>query len=100
MTLRILEEAEKELREASLYYEHSQQGLGARFLEHVRRTLLAIGSDPERFPTYEGRSVARRFRRARVPRFPYVVVFYPRQAEVVVVAVAHTSRRPGYWRNR
>jgi hypothetical protein len=28
------------------------------------------------------------------------VVFYSRQDKVVIVAVAHTSRRPGYWRNR
>lgn len=100
MTLCILGEAEKELREASLYYENKQQGLGARFLERVRRTLLAIGGDPQRFPAYEGRRLARRFRRARVSRFPYVVVFYSRQDKVVIVAVAHTSRRPGYWRNR
>ena len=100
MTLRILEEAERELREASLYYENRQQGLGTRFLERVQRTLLEIGGDPQRFPAYEGKRVARRFRRARGPRFPYVVVFYSRDDEVVIVAVAHTSRRPGYWRNR
>ncbi len=38
MTLRILEEAEREVREASLYYENKQQGLGVRFLERVQRT--------------------------------------------------------------
>jgi hypothetical protein len=35
-----------------------------------------------------------------VPRFPYRVVYRNRPDEIVVVAVAHLRRRPGYWKNR
>jgi hypothetical protein len=39
-------------------------------------------------------------RRALVARFPYQVVYRIRPGEIVIVAVAHLKRRPGYWKNR
>jgi hypothetical protein len=33
-------------------------------------------------------------------RFPYDIVVRERVDEIIVVAVAHQSRRPGYWKNR
>ena len=41
-----------------------------------------------------------RFRQVTVPRFPYRVVFLETEPEILVVAVAHERRRPGYWRAR
>jgi plasmid stabilization system protein ParE len=41
-----------------------------------------------------------RTRRVLVSRFPYQLVYRLRPGEVVVVAVAHMKRRPGYWRDR
>jgi len=36
-----------------------------------------------------------------MPRFPYGVVYVMTPAgDVVVVAVAHVRRRPGYWAHR
>ena len=32
--------------------------------------------------------------------FPYRVVYFVAGEQLVVVAVAHTKRRPGYWRDR
>ena len=41
------------------------------------------------------------YRYAQVRRFPYVLIFRERSPEsIMVMAVAHTSRRPGYWRGR
>ncbi|MFN0137291.1 MAG: type II toxin-antitoxin system RelE/ParE family toxin [Phycisphaerae bacterium] len=33
-------------------------------------------------------------------RFPYRVVYRSYSNLIMVVAIAHTSRRPGYWRSR
>jgi hypothetical protein len=33
-------------------------------------------------------------------RFPYDIVVRELSEEILVVAVAHHSRRPGYWRDR
>lgn len=32
--------------------------------------------------------------------FPYGIVYFVRDDEVLVVAYAHERRRPGYWRER
>jgi hypothetical protein len=32
--------------------------------------------------------------------FPYSIVYRVESSRVLVVAGAHTSRRPGYWRDR
>ena len=45
--------------------------------------------------------IGRIFRWVSVPKFPYIVIL--RQdgpAGLLVIAVAHTSQRPGYWKRR
>jgi hypothetical protein len=32
--------------------------------------------------------------------FPFIVVYRTVPAGIQVIAIAHTSRRPGYWRKR
>ncbi len=100
MRPRVLKEAEEELREAMLYYEQQREGLGADFYECVNEAISAIAQEPLRFPVYEGRPLKREFRRARVARFPYIVIFEIQQNETIVIAVAHTSRSPDYWEHR
>jgi hypothetical protein len=39
-------------------------------------------------------------RSAKVPRFPYRVVYVVVGSDVDVVAVAHAKRRAAYWRRR
>lgn len=39
-------------------------------------------------------------RRVRVRRFPYQVVYLVIDNDVVVIAIAHDRRRPGYWAER
>lgn len=39
-------------------------------------------------------------RRVPLRRFPYFVVYREQGEEIQVVAVAHASRKPGYWRHR
>ena len=33
-------------------------------------------------------------------RFPYTIVYTEFAEEILIIAVAHTSREPGYWRRR
>jgi len=35
-----------------------------------------------------------------VRRFPFLIVYAMLGDQLVVIAVAHTSRKPGYWRER
>jgi hypothetical protein len=56
-----------------------------------------IADGPVRFPRWQDNA---RYQRAVLSRFPYVVMFIaePSTRIVTVVAVAHTSRKPGYWK--
>jgi len=42
----------------------------------------------------------RNVRKFLLARFPYSVYYLSRDDEVLILAVAHGSRRPGYWRHR
>lgn len=100
MRPRLLAAAEAELLAAMLYYEDCRDGLGQDFYERVADTMATIAQDPLRHPTYEGKRSIRTFRRAAVKRFPYIIVYEVREDETLVVAVAHSSRQPGYWERR
>ncbi len=67
-----------------------------RFQLAVDRAVNRVVVDAGALPRLAGR-----YRYARVAGFPYILVFRELDAEVVMVlAVAHTSRRPDYWRGR
>jgi hypothetical protein len=39
-------------------------------------------------------------KRLLLRRFPYAVIVRESAEEILVIAFAHTARRPGYWRRR
>ena len=100
MILRYLSLAAAELNEAAQWYEDRQPGLGDRFLHAVADAVDAICQDPLRHPplprTFASRTVFRRLLKG----FPYGIVYEVRADELLVLAVAHTSRRPNYWNRR
>ena len=55
----------------------------------------AIAKLPEAWPRYEQGT-----RRYLLRRFPFSVVYRVESRRVLIVAVAHGSRRPGYWKSR
>jgi len=98
--VRFEDDAEAELRAAVARYEGERRGLGAALLAEVQRVLDLI----EEFPGAGAKvpHVRTRHETRRVPlrRFPFIVVYRERREELQVVAFAHTSRKPGYWRSR
>lgn len=83
-----------------LWYEDRQQGLGDAFFAAVAESIQDIGANSMRYSLYEAAALERPLRRALVKRFPYVVIFEPREDEVIVVAVVHARRRPAFWSDR
>ena len=88
-------DAEADLKEASRFYESRMVGLGKSFSAEVERTISLIREFPD-----AGSPVGDRRRRVLVDRFPYSVVYRRDPDSVVIVAIAHQRRRPGYWRQR
>jgi hypothetical protein len=87
-------EAAEELAAAA---EWTQAGLGGDFLGEALRAVTAISENPTAWPVVTRKRNVRKFLLAR---FPYAVYYVPRENEILVLAVAHGSRRPGYWRHR
>lgn len=88
-------EADAEFEEASLFYESRMPGLGKTFAAEIESTVSLIREFPE-----AGSPMGTSLRRAIVARFPYSVVYRQYPDLIVVVAVVHQRRRPGYWQSR
>jgi len=87
--------AAKELIESSLFYEQRRRFLGDEFITAVEKTIRKISANP-----LHGRIEKLRARSYKVERFPFRVVYQVQTDRIWIVAVAHLSRRPGYWRKR
>ena len=88
--------AAKEYRSARDWYAARSVDVAERFRIAVDRATGRIATQREILAR-----LGRKYRWVRVSRFPYVLIFRERSPDVVmVVAVAHPSRRPGYWRHR
>ena len=85
--------AEVELAEAAQYYNGQQSGLGRTFLDAVREAEERIQRHPEAWAFRE-----KPIRGCRISPFPHRMLYRELPDRIQVVAVAHPSRRPGYWK--
>lgn len=95
--IRASELASEEFREAVRWYEARRSGLGSEFFDAVAAAVALIEGNPAVGATI---STDGQTRRVLVARFPYQVVYRLRPTEIVIAAIAHLKRRPGYWRGR
>lgn len=88
-------QAESELAESAVFYNDRLPGLGDDFLKAVKLASRQIQADPLRRPLRRDGT-----RKVTLPRFPHAVVYRDAPEQILIVAVAHGARRPGYWQNR
>ncbi len=100
MTLRLHPEANAELVASAEWYEQQQSGLGSAFSSEVFRALDAIAEHPDTWPLWPGVHHTPPIRRFLLPDFPFALSYVVLEDRVVVLAVAHVRRRPGYWFKR
>ena len=92
---RFVSVAAREFFRQVIFYEETQSGEGARFITAVQQaTARALA-----FPL-SGTPAAAGTRRVLVRDFPFSVVYCADQEGILVFAVAHSARRPDYWRSR
>jgi plasmid stabilization system protein ParE len=89
------ESADDELRAAISFYESRQTGLGDAFLKRVSEGFELIKGQP-----LASQILSVPFRRHLVRQFPYSIVYRLEGERIFVLAVAHWSRRPDYWKAR
>lgn len=88
-------EAEAELISAAQYYEEHAENLGFDFVTAVQRSYQRLLDFPD-----SGHPFGDRLRRVLIRGFPYALIYRAEANRILIVAVAHLHRRPGYWRSR
>jgi toxin ParE1/3/4 len=100
MRLRLHPEAMVELAEAIEFHERERVGYGALLFDEVTRRVGQAARFPRSGTAVTGFAGHYDVRQFALQRFRYLVVVAVIRDERFVVALAHTSRRPGYWRDR
>jgi len=98
--IQIGKDAAVEFEEAAAWYEIEQPGLGARFISTFEHALDLLGESNPPLTPVEGGAGELGAQKLLLHKFPFSVIVQQRADTVVVVALAHHSRRPGYWRSR
>lgn len=90
----ILPEAKADIRNASIWYEKKQKGLGKRFIVIIRKCFLLLKTNPNAFQIrYDD------IRTIITPKFPFMIHFSINEIskKVIIISVLHTSRNPESW---
>lgn len=95
MRIRYLAVAREEVCEAAEYYAAISTGLGVAFKRELYQLMRLVATMPEAWP-----SVGPDTRKCLLTRFPYLVIYAVLPEGLLVLAVGHQHRKPGYWRER
>ena len=95
LVLEFLPEASAEAECVTGDYEARAVGLGVRFRSEVESTCAAIVQHPLLWRLRPGG-----YRRVNLPGFPYYLAFITDEQRALVIAVAHSSRHPDYFKSR
>lgn len=95
MTYLFHPDARLEYRQAAMFYETRRSGLGGTFTAEIEAAISRIVEAPEQF-----RVIEQDIRRCLAHVFPYGVLYTVEHDFILIIAVAHASRRPGYWQER
>jgi plasmid stabilization system protein ParE len=94
-TVEFLDEALEEAEAATRWYADRSPTAATAFTDEIDTAIAEINSLPLAWPAYHHDT-----RRFLLRRFPYSVVYRVSERLILVVAVAHAHRRPGYWTKR
>lgn len=75
-------------------------GLGDDFAEALYETADMIAMWPQAGMVWPGLETRVEVRSLGIRRFPFRIVYVKEGSPFTIVAVAHTSREPGYWKQR
>jgi|SRR5690554_2920062 len=92
---RFLEPAQEEMREAALFYNEKSVGLGVEFVNDVEQNIQRIRRHP-----LLGVEKEKNIRFKLLSRFPFTIIYALELNTIIIIAVAHHRRRPGYWKHR
>ena len=94
---RISEDASEEIDDAIIWYYRRSVSAAENFTSELERALDAVAESPETWPVCLEDPEARRY---VLRRFPFSLIYFLLEEDVVVVALAHHKRDLGYWLRR
>jgi len=95
MIIRFRPESAEEFNLAVLYYNNERPGLGFELAAEVRNTLNRIIKFPDSWPF-----ISPNIRKSIVNRFPFAVLYHRGDNQILIIAIMHMRRKPGYWKQR
>jgi len=90
--------AREEYFESLDYYADRSYHAGEEFLEEFEDGIQSIIRFPEAYTVIENRVPA--IRRKTLNQFPFSIIYVNAPAVIYILAVAHQSRHPNYWKGR
>ncbi len=88
-------EAAEEFEASEGWYFFRSIDASIEFVAEVETGIGAIIRAPQRWPKHLYGT-----RRYVLPRFPFSIAYLDEADEVTIIAVAHSKRKPGYWKGR
>ena len=88
-------EALSEYAEAVQYYAQQRNEVAQAFIDAVEDAVYRIRESPNRWSL-----VDEEVRRCLTRKFPYGILYTLEQDYILILAVMHCSREPGYWKSR
>lgn len=95
MKLRLDRAARDEYLVAALQYLEVSPRIAAAFVDQVEAAIAQVSGNPTVW-----RVVSADVRRYLVRQFPFGIYYTIERDEIVVWAIMHLHRQPGYWRER
>ncbi|MGH9420934.1 MAG: type II toxin-antitoxin system RelE/ParE family toxin [Thermoanaerobaculia bacterium] len=90
--------AKDEIRYYIRWYESESAGLGDGLWSEIQNVMNLISEYPSIGEAV--RRTAGKVRRVPLRHFPFFVIYRQQDDGLQIVALAHTSRKPNYWRSR
>jgi len=87
--------AADEVAAAKEWYRERSEVAASAFIAELDRAMNLVAVSPERWSEHTHGT-----RQAVMRRFPFSIVCHVESSTVMIVAVAHARRLPGYWQNR
>ncbi len=88
-------EALTEYADAVQYYVAQRVEVAQAFIDAIEDAVYRIRESPTRYMVID-----EDVRRCMTRRFPYGILYTVEQDYILILAVVHCSREPGYWKNR
>jgi len=84
-----------EVEEGAAWYRERDPRVSRAFAAEVDRAVELISESPQRWPAYHHGTY-----RVLLEKYPYSLVYRDEPDRVLVVALAHFKKKPGYWHQR